>query len=67
LKNFQFEKVKLYKINSFFLEKAKGNEIQIKKLENKLTEENLKILKMENKFQEYKEKSAAKLAEAIQR
>ncbi len=50
-----------------FLEKAKGNEIQIKKLENKLTEENLKILKMENKFQEYKEKSAAKLAEAIQK
>lgn len=39
--------------------------MNLKKNENKLAEEHLKFSKIENKFQDYKEKSAAKIADIL--
>ncbi len=51
----------------FIKSKAKSNEIAVKKNENKHLEENLKVAKMEDKLQNYKEKSAIKMAQMLQK
>ena len=41
--------------------------MEVKKSENKLVEENIKKAKLENKLMDYKEKSAMKIANILQK
>lgn len=43
--------------------KLKEAQLEMKKLQNQLTEENLKIAKLETKLEDFKAKSAKKLAD----
>ena len=60
-------KRKLLYFSYIYLFKAKSKEFEAKQKENKLFEENLKCSKLEDKFQEFKEKASSKLAKTLQK
>lgn len=41
--------------------------MELKTRENRLAEENMKMSRLEERFEEYKEKAASKLAKAIEK
>ena len=50
-----------------FVLKAKSNELEKKKNQNRRLEENLQIVKLEDKFQSYKEKSSKKMEAVLKK
>lgn len=59
----ELEKTKLDKDTLANILKAR--ETEVKQMENKCTEENIKLARMEEKFQSFKEKASAKLAQNL--
>jgi hypothetical protein len=47
--------------------KARKNENEVKIKENRLVEENLKLARLEDKLEDYKEKTSNKLAKTFER